>query len=112
MVIKSFSSKSHWVSEIGNEGKVRDVAKVTTCVEDWIVQFARLLKDHVGFEYDSYLDLHHLGMIVICKSIGTSNSQESGLYADDLELYNKAEDSMEHGMQIKNFRNNGHIDWL
>ncbi|KAK6237016.1 PB1 domain - like 10 [Theobroma cacao] len=33
-----------------------------TCVEDWIVQFARLFKNHVGFDSDSYLDLHELGM--------------------------------------------------
>lgn len=30
--------------------------------EDWIVEFARLFKNHVGFESDSYLDLHEIGM--------------------------------------------------
>ncbi|KAD0059719.1 hypothetical protein E3N88_42722 [Mikania micrantha] len=40
-------------------------------------------------------------------AIGTKNSQESGLYAHDLELYNKAENNMEHGMHVKNLRNNG-----
>ncbi|KAL0291037.1 UNVERIFIED_CONTAM: protein PHOX1 [Sesamum angustifolium] len=36
--------------------------KGSSCVEDWIVQFARLFKNHVGFECDSYLDLHEIGM--------------------------------------------------
>ncbi|XP_073276061.1 protein PHOX1 [Primulina huaijiensis] len=38
------------------------VDKVPFCVEDWIVQFARLFKNHVGFDCDSYLDLHGIGM--------------------------------------------------
>ncbi|KAL0394298.1 UNVERIFIED_CONTAM: Calcium uptake protein, mitochondrial [Sesamum latifolium] len=44
----------------------RDIAQPTeagsSCVEDWIVQFARLFKNHVGFECDSYLDLHEIGV--------------------------------------------------
>lgn len=36
--------------------------KEPTCIEDWIVQFARLFKSHVGFDCDSYLDIHHIGM--------------------------------------------------
>ncbi|KAM7257738.1 hypothetical protein ACFE04_013479 [Oxalis oulophora] len=42
-------------------GKIENVEGLT-CVEDWIVQFARLFKNHVGFDSDSYLDLHELGM--------------------------------------------------
>lgn len=38
------------------------VDKAPFCVEDWIVQFARLFKNHVGFDCDSYLDLHGIGM--------------------------------------------------
>ncbi|KAJ3698365.1 hypothetical protein LUZ61_002070 [Rhynchospora tenuis] len=30
--------------------------------EDWIFQFARLFKNHVGLDSDSYLDLHDLGI--------------------------------------------------
>ncbi|KAL3650679.1 hypothetical protein CASFOL_007082 [Castilleja foliolosa] len=33
-----------------------------TCVEDWIVQFAKMFKNHVGFDCDSYLELHEIGM--------------------------------------------------
>ncbi|KAM0061539.1 putative PB1 domain, tetratricopeptide-like helical domain superfamily, protein PHOX1-4 [Helianthus debilis subsp. tardiflorus] len=68
------------VSENGNVGKVREEEKVTTCVEDWIVQFARLFKEHVGFESDSYLDLHDLGMELyseaIEETVTTENAQK------------------------------------
>ncbi|CAI9100915.1 OLC1v1038105C1 [Oldenlandia corymbosa var. corymbosa] len=32
------------------------------CIEDWIIQFAYLFKNYVGFDPDSYLDLNELGM--------------------------------------------------
>lgn len=68
------------VSENGNVEKIREVEKVTTCVEDWIVQFARLFKEHVGFDSDSYLDLHELGMELyseaIEETVTTENAQK------------------------------------
>jgi tetratricopeptide (TPR) repeat protein len=33
-----------------------------TCIDDWIVQFARLFKNHVGVSSDEYLDLHEVNM--------------------------------------------------
>nr|KYP70205.1 Protein unc-45 isogeny A [Cajanus cajan] len=44
------------------EGKDKDVAKRMITVEDWLLQFARLFKNHVGFESDSYLDNHEVAM--------------------------------------------------
>ncbi|TKY74754.1 unc-45 like B [Spatholobus suberectus] len=44
------------------EGKGKDVAKRMITVEDWLLQFARLFKNHVGFESDSYLDTHEFAM--------------------------------------------------
>ncbi|RDX98584.1 Protein PHOX1, partial [Mucuna pruriens] len=40
----------------GGEGKGM------SAVEDWLVQFARLFKNHVGFDSDAYLDIHGIGM--------------------------------------------------
>ncbi|XP_061376413.1 protein PHOX1 isoform X2 [Gastrolobium bilobum] len=40
----------------------RGAANRMTTVEDWLVQFARLFKNHVGFDSDSYLDIHEVGM--------------------------------------------------
>ncbi|KAJ4890628.1 Octicosapeptide/Phox/Bem1p (PB1) domain-containing protein / TPR-containing protein [Raphanus sativus] len=36
--------------------------KASACIEHWIFQFAQLFKNHVGFDSDSYLDIHNLGM--------------------------------------------------
>ncbi|CBI21115.3 unnamed protein product, partial [Vitis vinifera] len=44
------------------EEKGGDMENGFSCIDDWIVQFARLFKNYVGFNSDSYLDLHELGM--------------------------------------------------
>ncbi|XP_042939640.1 protein PHOX1-like [Carya illinoinensis] len=53
--------KSGNVVEIGGVGKGKEVERGLTSIEDWIIQFARLFKNHVGFDSDSYLDLPELG---------------------------------------------------
>ncbi|XP_057422918.1 protein PHOX1 [Lotus japonicus] len=47
----------------------RSVAEKKTTVEDWLVQFARLFKNHVGFDSESYLDIHEVGMKLYSKAI-------------------------------------------
>lgn len=49
------------VAENGTVVKGKEV-KVLSCIEDWVIQFAQMFKNHVGFESDSYLDLHELGI--------------------------------------------------
>lgn len=34
----------------------------SSCIEDWIIQFAQLFKNYVGIGSDRYLDFHELGM--------------------------------------------------
>lgn len=46
----------------GDVEKEAELEKGQTCVDDWIIQFARVFKNHVGLDYDSYLDLHEIGM--------------------------------------------------
>lgn len=45
---------------IVREKKVKD--RGTLCIEDWIIPFAQLFKNYVGFSSDAYLDLHELGV--------------------------------------------------
>lgn len=49
-------------------------------VDDWMLQFARLFKTHVGFDSDAYLDLHDLGMRLYCEAmedtVATEEAQE------------------------------------
>lgn len=34
----------------------------SACIDDWILEFANLFKNYVGFNTDAYLDLHEVGM--------------------------------------------------
>ncbi|XP_042058777.1 protein PHOX1-like [Salvia splendens] len=34
----------------------------STCLSDWIIQFAQFFKNHVGFDIDAYIDLHEVGV--------------------------------------------------
>ncbi|XP_022730248.1 protein PHOX1-like [Durio zibethinus] len=61
-----------------------------TCVEDWIVQFARLFKNHVGFDSDSYLDLHELGMKLYSEAMDDTVTSE-----DAQELFEIAADKFQ-----------------
>lgn len=48
-------------SENGSVGKGR-TEKGSSYVDDWILQFAQLFKNHVGFDSDAYLDIHEVGI--------------------------------------------------
>ncbi|KAL5127495.1 Protein PHOX1 [Glycine soja] len=50
------------VVENGGGDGGKGVGKGVSTVEDWLVQFARLFKNHVGFDSDAYLDIHGIGM--------------------------------------------------
>ncbi|KAJ9167702.1 hypothetical protein P3X46_019310 [Hevea brasiliensis] len=64
--------------ENGNVGKGVDVEKGPISIDDWIIQFARLFKNHVGFDSDSYLDLHELGMKLYSEAMeDTVTSEEA-----------------------------------
>lgn len=54
----------------------------SSCVEDWIIHFAELFKNHVGFESDRYLDFHELGMKLYSEAVEeTVTSEEAqGLF--------------------------------
>ncbi|XP_027084862.1 protein PHOX1-like [Coffea arabica] len=72
------TSKLSTVAENGNLEKGLELDKGQTCVEDWIIQFARIFKNHVGFECDSYLDLHEIGMKLYSEAMeDTITSQDA-----------------------------------
>ncbi|GER51713.1 tetratricopeptide repeat-containing protein [Striga asiatica] len=56
----------------------------STCVEDWIVQFAKMFKNHVGFESDSYLDLHEIGMKLYSEAMEETVTSEDAQELFDL----------------------------
>ncbi|KAF8407181.1 hypothetical protein HHK36_006307 [Tetracentron sinense] len=58
--------------------KGRETENGSSYIDDWIVQFARLFKNHVGFNSDAYLDLHELGMKLYSEAMeDTITSEEA-----------------------------------
>lgn len=57
------------LSENGDLIKGKEAQKNPTCIEDWIVHFAQLFKNHVGLDSDEYLALHELGMKVYSEAM-------------------------------------------
>ncbi|CAH8360198.1 unnamed protein product [Eruca vesicaria subsp. sativa] len=49
-------------SGVADSGSVVESEKASSSFENWIYQFTQLFKNHVGFDSDSYLDLHDLRM--------------------------------------------------
>ncbi|KAG6411568.1 hypothetical protein SASPL_129651 [Salvia splendens] len=41
---------------------VTEIRTDSACISDWIIRFAQLFKNHVGFDFEAYLDLHEVGM--------------------------------------------------
>lgn len=59
--VHELSIRQSNVAENGKVIKGKEM-KVSSCIEDWIVQFAQLFKNYVGLDSDTYLDLHQLGI--------------------------------------------------
>lgn len=59
-VKKSTIHKSN-VAENGKLVKKKQI-KVSSCIEDWIFEFAQLFKKYVGLDADAYMDIHQLGI--------------------------------------------------
>ncbi|QCD99352.1 protein PHOX1-like [Vigna unguiculata] len=49
----------------------------SSTVEDWLVQFARLFKNHVGFDSDAYLDIHGIGMKLYSEAMEDTVTSEA-----------------------------------
>ncbi|KAH6779289.1 hypothetical protein C2S52_010526 [Perilla frutescens var. hirtella] len=59
-LIDNFDMKN--VTENGHAGKRKEVRTESVCISDWILQFAQLFKNYVGFDVEAYLDLHEVGV--------------------------------------------------
>jgi tetratricopeptide (TPR) repeat protein len=56
--------KQKLATENGNMENGKLSENRSYCFDEWLVEFAKLFKNHVGFDSDSYLGLHELGMKV------------------------------------------------
>ncbi|CAN6880715.1 unnamed protein product [Brassica oleracea] len=60
--LRLYIAEVHPDQEPSYDGMKVESDKASTSFENWIFQFAQMFKNHVGFDSDSYLDLHDLGM--------------------------------------------------
>ncbi|OMO98593.1 Phox/Bem1p [Corchorus capsularis] len=60
--VDSLDIKQVKAAQNGDVKKFMETGKDSCCVDDWIVEFAQLFKNYVGFDSDAYLNLHELGM--------------------------------------------------
>ncbi|KAJ0090160.1 hypothetical protein Patl1_13951 [Pistacia atlantica] len=69
--------------ENGNVGRGIAAEKESYCLDDWIIEFVQLFKNHVGLDSDTYLNLHELGMKVYSEAMeDTVTSEEAqGLFS-------------------------------
>lgn len=68
----------------------KGLASRKTSVEDWLIQFARLFKNHVGLDSDSYLDIHEVGMKLYSEALEDVVTSE-----DAQELFEIAADKFQ-----------------
>ncbi|KAH9619040.1 hypothetical protein KSS87_009872 [Heliosperma pusillum] len=80
---ESLKSEKKVYDDIKNE-------KGSTCIDSWIIQFAQLFKNHVGFDSESYLDFHEVGMKLYSEAIEDTISTE-----DAQELFDMASDKFQ-----------------
>ncbi|GFP95443.1 tetratricopeptide repeat protein 1 [Phtheirospermum japonicum] len=82
------------IAESGHQqqlvGKRKEVNAESTCISDWIVQFAKFFKNYVGFDVDAYIDLHEVGIKVYSEAMEeTVTSEEAqdlfGIAADKFQ---------------------------
>lgn len=59
---KEHGKKENALLDYGNGEKDKTTENGSFYIDDWIIQFSRVFKNHVGFNSDAYLDLHELGM--------------------------------------------------
>ncbi|KAK9742206.1 hypothetical protein RND81_03G155600 [Saponaria officinalis] len=72
------------------DGMKHEKESKSTCIDSWIIQFAQLFKNHVGFESESYLDLHEVGTKLYSEAIEDTISSE-----DAQELFDMASDKFQ-----------------
>ncbi|XP_010525942.1 PREDICTED: uncharacterized protein LOC104803646 [Tarenaya hassleriana] len=97
------AKKSSSVADNGSVGEIVESDKASTCIENWIFQFAQLFKNHVGFDSDSYLNLHDLGM-----KLYTEAMEDSVTGDDAQELFEIAADKF-HEMAALAMLNWGNV---
>ncbi|KAF5805133.1 putative PB1 domain, tetratricopeptide-like helical domain superfamily [Helianthus annuus] len=83
---------------IRNREKRQKLLNSSACIDDWILEFAQLFKNYVGFNTDSYWDLHQLGMKLY------SEAMEETVTSDEAqEFFHLAADNFQEMVALAYF---------
>lgn len=74
--IEEALSRGHQKPLVVAKNNINADDKAPTCIEDWIIHFARLFKNHVGFDCDSYLDIHEMGIKLYSEALEDTVTSE------------------------------------
>ncbi|KAK6151681.1 hypothetical protein DH2020_014316 [Rehmannia glutinosa] len=74
--IKKEKLEMKQVTENGQVGKRNEINTESTCISDWIIQFAKFFKNYVGFDIDAYIDLHEVGIKVYSEAMEETVTSE------------------------------------
>ncbi|KVI00511.1 protein PHOX1-like [Cynara cardunculus var. scolymus] len=77
-------------AHIRRQEQKRKLLNSSTCIDDWILEFAQLFKNHVGFDSDAYLDLHEAGMKIYTEAMEDTVTSEEAQ-----ELFSNASDKFQ-----------------
>lgn len=68
--------KQKKISENGKLKRNNQLFGGSSCINDWIIQFADLFKNYVGFDADAYLDMHEVGMKLYLEALEEAVTSE------------------------------------
>lgn len=74
--VHELSMKQNKISENGNLRRNNELFGRSSCINDWIIQFADLFKNYVGFDADAYLDMHEVGMKLYLEALEEAVTSE------------------------------------
>ncbi|RZR88217.1 hypothetical protein BHM03_00015759, partial [Ensete ventricosum] len=86
---RKLDRENNFISESGNT-RCDDDRVSSVYVDDWIVQFAQLFKNHVGFSSDASLNLHELGTKLYSEAVEETVTSEEAQ-----EIFELAEDKFQ-----------------
>lgn len=83
---------------IRNREKKQKLLNSSACIDDWILEFGQLFKNYVGFNTDSYWDLHELGMKLYSEAM-----EETVTSNEAQEIFHLAADNFQEMVALAYF---------
>lgn len=74
--VHELGMKQNKIAENGNLRTNNELFGRSSCINDWIIQFADLFKNYVGFDADAYLDMHEVGMKLYLEALEEAVTSE------------------------------------